>query len=412
MSVDNKVKSIKREQLKPFSNKGFQTKSSRSKIKGKWRNSEHMQFIECFRKHGTNWDKLEKSVPTRTSLQVRTHAQKFFEKITNNYKVDNPVEFYLKNLRNHQMDLDHNIEEQLQNPRVSIIQKQGGPRHNEAVPNKEQDEFTFLNDKPYKNHHKSLVDRKRTSQELIKSSNKPSDKHGSGSLSKPVKYFKDSSGNHHDASTGISSSYLCLNGGEILIKGNGIKTTAPCDIQSIRMLNGSEQTMICANQPVQITITPISQGQSANNSIIFNHNIGSFIPPSGSGMPEPDRRVMSSQSDSTNYQLIIGILENNYCLRDIRGMCGLSSECRVSSLTSSGLNPNNRESVSYPSSSPFRVGQQESKPSNSNTRNNRKSNSEPMAYTRTNNNFFKSVDFQGKNSEGEIASKGSSQLSG
>lgn len=174
--------------------------------------------------------------------------------------------------------------------------------------------------------------------------------------------------------------------------------------------------MICANQPVQITISPISQNPSVNNSmnnsIAFNHNIGSFMPPSGSGVPEPNRMVLSSRSDSTNYQLIMGILENNYCFRDIRGTCGLSSECRVSSLTSNGVNPNNKDNLSYPSSSPFRVGQQESKPSNDtrDNKNNRKSNSEPMLYTTTNKNFFKSVDFQEKNSEGEVASKGSSQL--
>lgn len=66
-------------------------------------------------------------------------------------------------------------------------------------------------------------------------SSTPSGENGHSHNNLPHKIFKDSSGVVRDASTVVSSSYLCLNGGEVLIKGNGIEMTAPCDIRSITM---------------------------------------------------------------------------------------------------------------------------------------------------------------------------------
>lgn len=56
------------------------------RIKGRWTENEHRQFLQGLAIHGKDWSKLEKFLKTRTSAQIRSHAQKFFKKITQEYK--------------------------------------------------------------------------------------------------------------------------------------------------------------------------------------------------------------------------------------------------------------------------------------------------------------------------------------
>ena len=49
--------------------------------RGRWTNKEHAKFIEALVKSRKNWKKMEKCVSTRTSSQIRSHAQKFLLKL-------------------------------------------------------------------------------------------------------------------------------------------------------------------------------------------------------------------------------------------------------------------------------------------------------------------------------------------
>lgn len=47
---------------------------------GRWTDEEHKIFVRGLRKHGKNWSVISQMVRTRTTVQVRTHAQKYFIK--------------------------------------------------------------------------------------------------------------------------------------------------------------------------------------------------------------------------------------------------------------------------------------------------------------------------------------------
>jgi len=62
------------------------TRASRaSKSSGRWTKEEHQKFIEGLRIYGKNWKKVEDYVGTRTGAQIRSHAQKFFNRLEKEY---------------------------------------------------------------------------------------------------------------------------------------------------------------------------------------------------------------------------------------------------------------------------------------------------------------------------------------
>lgn len=60
-------------------------KNSRSS--GRWTKEEHQKFIEGLKKFGKNWKQVEEYVGTRNGAQIRSHAQKFFNRLEREYNV-------------------------------------------------------------------------------------------------------------------------------------------------------------------------------------------------------------------------------------------------------------------------------------------------------------------------------------
>ena len=52
------------------------------KVTGRWTRTEHDRFIKALEKFGRDWIAVQKFVKTRSLSQVRSHAQKFFMKMT------------------------------------------------------------------------------------------------------------------------------------------------------------------------------------------------------------------------------------------------------------------------------------------------------------------------------------------
>ena len=51
-----------------------------SRLTGRWSEQEHTIFLEGLKTHGKDWSVIARSLPQRTIMQIRTHAQKYFLK--------------------------------------------------------------------------------------------------------------------------------------------------------------------------------------------------------------------------------------------------------------------------------------------------------------------------------------------
>jgi len=76
---------------------------------GRWNKDEHSRFIRALEEYGKNWKEIEKHVGTRTTAQIRSHAQKYFLKEQKKHKpaqtklytlaTSKKIEDYVKTLR-------------------------------------------------------------------------------------------------------------------------------------------------------------------------------------------------------------------------------------------------------------------------------------------------------------------------
>lgn len=48
---------------------------------GRWTKEEHQAFLQGLKVYGREWKKVAKNIPTRSSAQIRSHAQKYFAKL-------------------------------------------------------------------------------------------------------------------------------------------------------------------------------------------------------------------------------------------------------------------------------------------------------------------------------------------
>lgn len=53
---------------------------------GRWTPHEHRLFIEGLARYGKDWKRIESLIKSRNGAQIRSHAQKFFLRMTKEYK--------------------------------------------------------------------------------------------------------------------------------------------------------------------------------------------------------------------------------------------------------------------------------------------------------------------------------------
>ena len=67
---------------------------------GRWKLKEHIVFLQGIQKFGTNWIKISQLIPKRTYKQIRSHAQKFFERLKGFKDAELGIDFTSENIRN------------------------------------------------------------------------------------------------------------------------------------------------------------------------------------------------------------------------------------------------------------------------------------------------------------------------
>lgn len=65
-----------------------QNDTKESKQAGRWTKEEHQRFVEALKIYGKNWKKVEEHINSRSGAQIRSHAQKFFNRIQKEQNVD------------------------------------------------------------------------------------------------------------------------------------------------------------------------------------------------------------------------------------------------------------------------------------------------------------------------------------
>ena len=56
-------------------------KKPENTMTGRWTKDEHEKFLDGIRIYGKEWKKIASMIDTRTVVQIRTHAQKYFQKL-------------------------------------------------------------------------------------------------------------------------------------------------------------------------------------------------------------------------------------------------------------------------------------------------------------------------------------------
>jgi len=101
-------------------NKPIYSKSG-NKSSGRWTKEEHQKFVEGLKRFGKNWKLVEEHVGTRNGAQIRSHAQKFFNRLEREFN----LKFEDLNLQSDRLKLEETLKLMTDSPSYTSNTPQG-----------------------------------------------------------------------------------------------------------------------------------------------------------------------------------------------------------------------------------------------------------------------------------------------
>uniref|UniRef100_A0A6N2ND16 Uncharacterized protein n=1 Tax=Salix viminalis TaxID=40686 RepID=A0A6N2ND16_SALVM len=122
-----------------------------TKQRERWTEEEHKKFIEALKLYGRAWRQIEEHVGTKTAVQIRSHAQKFFSKVVresggSSTSSVEPIEIppprpKRKPTHPYPRKLAHSLEKELlipeKSPSLSPVSFGGGVQHADSSPDED-----------------------------------------------------------------------------------------------------------------------------------------------------------------------------------------------------------------------------------------------------------------------------------
>lgn len=81
-SLTTSSSSKKKKQVIAMATAQSATATSAGENTGRWTGEEHRLFLQGLEQHGKGWKKIASLIKSRTVVQIRTHAQKYFQKLS------------------------------------------------------------------------------------------------------------------------------------------------------------------------------------------------------------------------------------------------------------------------------------------------------------------------------------------
>lgn len=129
-----------------------------SSVTGRWNKEEHDKFIDAIKKFGKDWKQVEQYIESRTGAQIRSHAQKFFNRIIKKYNIEkNEVIDFVHNAYN------SNLDSSIQSPKRK--KKSEGPTTAVTVNPQVQKGLYVFNDISMKEEKPKLKNSKNSSRD-------------------------------------------------------------------------------------------------------------------------------------------------------------------------------------------------------------------------------------------------------
>ena len=133
---------------------------------GRWSYDEQIKFIDALSKYGTNWKQINKVINTRSLPQIRSHAQKFFNRLKLCKNEELGIDFTKNEIKNIKDMINH----------IKLINSNYDV--NKILLYLSKNIINYIEEKEYKtidnNHNNNIIIQKNTYEELNKEEKKNS----------------------------------------------------------------------------------------------------------------------------------------------------------------------------------------------------------------------------------------------